>query len=207
MEVLNGIDGMALGVIIIFMAGFLYSLWLIVNAQGDLLVDDTVNTIRGGNDDQKATGMFLDLIKATRKSIVIHDDGDNSPRSVYNNPDVIEALRHRIQNRGIRVECLFNDADEPLKILDLARDFPDNLAIWYLEDERPIPDIHYKIVDGGKLVHLSRHDHGSDEREYVLRNANKWWVTKGTHRRISRAYIDEFRRGIKDRRRASSSSR
>ena len=148
MEVASEMDGMAVGVAVIFMVGFLYSLWLIVNAQGDLLIDDTLNAVRGENDNQVATDMFLSLVDATRHSIVIHDDGDDSPESVYNNPEVIEALRRRIQSPGIEVKCLFNDADQPLKLLELARDFPDKVTIWYSNGERPMRDIHYKIVDG-----------------------------------------------------------
>ena len=39
------------------------------------------------------------------------------------------------------------DASESLALLDVAREFPDNVRIWYLEGERPARDIHYKIVD------------------------------------------------------------
>ena len=192
-------DGLDWIVVVIFMVGFLISLYLVVNAQGDLLVDDT---IRGANDNEEATKMFLSLIEEAHRSIIIHDDGNNSPESVYNNPDVIAALRDRIEKRSIQVKCLFNDADEQLGLLALAREFQDNVAIWYLDGERSARDIHYKIIDGGKLVHLSRHDHGSEEREYVLRRVNKWWVTRGTHRRISRVYRENFEQGVKVGRRA-----
>ena len=139
--------------------------------------------------------MFLDLVKAARQSIMIHDDGNDSSESVYNNFKVIGALRDSIEMHGVIVKCLFNDDNQQLGLLNLARDFPDNVKIWYLDGDRPQRDIHYKIVDDGKLVHLSEHDYGSDERDYVLRKANKWWVGNGTRRRDQQGVQGELRSG------------
>lgn len=185
------LDWMVLG---IFLAGFAISFCVVMSVQGDLLADDTKKIV---NDNAHATSIFLGLVNQTRKSIIIHDDGNNSPGSVYNNEEVMESLRSRIRKHGIQIRCLFNDADEPLALLDLVREFPDNVDIWYLEGDRPEPDIHYKIVDGGKLVHLSKHAHGSDERVYVLRDANRWWVTKGARSRISKAFRTQFDHDLK----------
>lgn len=195
MAILGEINILNLGVGAIFTVAFLYSAWLTVDTHGDLMIDDTRS---GENDNDEASRMFLQLVEATRKGIVIHDDGDDSPESVYNDPKIIDALRQRIRSRGITVECLFNEADEPLELLDLAHEFPDNVTIWYLDGvERPTRDIHYKIVDEGRLVYLSLHDKGNDNRKFVFRNADKIWVTKGTHRRNGQVYMDEFRRGVK----------
>ena len=199
MEVAGEIDWLDWIVVAIFTIGILVSAHLLVNAQGDLLVDDT---IRGTNDDNDATNIFLYLVSTARKSIIIHDDGNNSPDSVYNNPDVIEAMRRGIQRYGVNIKCLFNDDSDELAFMALAREFPNNVAVWYWDGERPERDIHYKIIDGGKLVHLSIHAHDSNEREYVLRQADKWWVAKGTRRRISKAYREMFDRGVKVSRRA-----
>lgn len=194
MTILGEVNMLYIGVWAVFVSGFLFSVWLLIGAQGDLMIDDTMN---GENDDEMVSRTFLKLVAETQKSLVIHDDGGNSPNSVYNNDDVIEALRQRIQDCGIEVKCLFNEADEPIKLLDLAREFPSNVSIRYLDEGRPEHDIHYKIVDNGKLMYLSRHDRGQGDRKYVYRKANKWWMFAGTRRRISRDYMDLFNRGVK----------
>ena len=194
MELASEIDGLDWIVVGIFAIGFAVSLYLVASVQGDLLVDDTR---RGANDNEEAVSMFLDLVKAARESIIIHDDGNDSSESVYNNSKVIGALRDSIELYGVKVKCLFNDDNQQLELLNLARDFPNNVKIWYLDGDRPLRDIHYKIIDHGKLVHLSEHDYGSDERDYVLRKANKWWVGKGTRSRISKAYRENFDQGVK----------
>lgn len=148
---------------------------------------------RDENTDAQAAEMMVDLINNARRSLVIHDDGNSSPASVYNNDDVISALRERIKRRPrLTVECLFNDRDD-LKLLDLARD-TGKIAIYYANGTRPDNDLHYKIVDGGKLVHLSSHAHGASERGYVLRRAERWWAF-ATRRRISAQYRRHFERG------------
>ena len=195
MEIASEIDVLEWIVIGTFAAGFVASLYLVASVQGDLLVDGT--TTRGVNDDEDAVSMFISLVKEAHESIIIHDDGNNSQSSVYNNLKVLNALRERIESKGIEVKCLFNDDDQQLELLSLTREFPDNVKIWHSGGDKASRDIHYKIVDGGKLVHLSEHEHGSSEREYVLRKADKWWSNKGTRSRISKAYREHFEQGVK----------
>ena len=106
--------------------------------------------------------------------------------------------RERIQKRNIKVRCLFNDADQPLELLKLARaeEFGSHIEVWYLKGGRQEPDTHYKIVDGGRLVHLSRHAQGASERGYRLRKALRWWEFH-TRYRISKQYRDHFEHGLK----------
>ena len=190
------IEGAEWVVFAIFLVAVLVGTYLVVSVQGDMLVEEDI----GDNDDDQAADLFVDLIEKTRRSMVIHDDGNYSTKSIYNNDRVIDAIRNRLQKkRGIKVRCFFNDKDEPLKLLDLARseECRGRILIWYAKGERPSQDIHYKIVDGGKLVHLSLHAHGASERGFVLRKAHWWWAL-GTRRRISRPYRDHFRAGIRD---------
>ena len=164
-------------------------MYLALSVQPDMNVAEE----RDENNDAQAAEMMVQLINKTRRTLVIHDDGNDSPQSVYNNDDVIRALRERIERRPhMTVECLFNDR-ENLKLLALARD-TQNIAIWYANGARPDNDLHYKIVDGGKLVHLSSHAHGASERRYVLRKAEPWWAIP-TRRRISAQYRRHFNHG------------
>lgn len=117
--------------------------------------------------------------------------------SIYNSDDVMAAFRAQIKNHDIRVRCLFNDESPDLRLLELAREYPNNVEVHYMKGGRPPdPDTHYKIVDGGKLVHLSQHKHGESERMYVLRKPSAS-ATNGSRRRISQAYRDHFDHGLK----------
>lgn len=180
-------------VVAILVAGFLTSLYLIASVQGDLRREES-----GLNTDEQATEMFIGLLNQTRSRIDIHDDGNDFAGSMYNSPEVIGVLRERIEKRKIKVRCLFNDPDEPLELLNLARTekFGSHIEICYLKGGRQEPDTHYKIVDGGRLVHLSRHKHGASERGYRLRKALRWWES-GTRYRISKQYRDHFEHGLK----------
>lgn len=182
-------------VVAILAAGFLTSVYLIASVQGDLRMREE----SGLNTDEQATTMFIGLLNQTRRRIDIHDDGNDFSDSMYNSPEVIGALREQIQERNIKVRCLFNDADQPLELLNLARtdEFASRIEVWYLRGGRQEPDTHYKIVDGGRLVHLSRHARGAGERGYRLRKALRWWEFH-TRYRISKQYRDHFEHGLKD---------
>lgn len=181
-------------VVAILAAGFLTSVYLIASVQGDLRLREE----SGLNTDEQATAMLIRLLNQTRRRIDIHDDGNDFSGSMYNSPEVIGVLREQIQKRNIKVRCLFNDADQPLELLNLARteEFGSHIEVWYLRDGRQEPDTHYKIVDGGRFVHLSRHAHGASERGYRLRKASGWWEFKTRHR-ISKQYRDHFEHGLK----------
>lgn len=182
-------------VVAILVAGFLTSVYLIASVQGDLRMREE----SGLNTDEQATTMFIGLLNQTRRRIDIHDDGNDFSGSMYNSPEVIGVLREQIQERNIKVRCLFNDADQPLELLNLARtdEFGSHIEVWYLRGGRQEPDTHYKIVDGGRLVHLSRHARGAGERGYRLRKALRWWEFH-TRYRISKQYRDHFEHGLKD---------
>ena len=188
MDIVQGAEWLVLAVLI---AAVLACIYLALTAQPDMnLVEE-----RDENTDAQAAEMMVELINKARRSLVIHDDGNNSPESVYNSDAVIDALRQRIEQRPrLSVECLFNDCDD-LKLRGLARgQGRNNIAIWYAKGSRPDNDLHYKIVDGGKFVHLSSHAHGASERRYVLRKAEAWWAIP-TRRRISAQYRRHFRHG------------
>lgn len=186
------IEGVEWLIVAIFAIAFLVSLYLVISVQGDM----RLKIEKGENTDEQATKMFIDLIKSTRSSLVIHDDGDDSTKSMYNSSEVVDALEQQIRKHpNLQIKCWFNDRED-IKLVDLADgSYEENFRIWYSEGERPDNDIHYKIVDGGRLVHLSRHEHGASEREYFLRRAEMPFAI-GTRKRISREYLAHFENGI-----------
>lgn len=191
MEMIQGAEWV---VVAILAVGFLISAYLVASVQGDLWFREE----SGLNTDEQATEMFIDLVNQTRRQIDIHDAGSDSADSMYNSRDVMGALRDRIRDRNIKVRCLFNDADQPLELLKLARseEYGNRIEIWHLGGSRQEPDTHYKIVDSGRLVHLSRHAHSASRSGYRLRKALRWWEFK-TRYRISEQYRDHFEHGLK----------
>ena len=196
MEMIQGLEWI---VLLMVALSLLISAFLIMSVQGDLRLqlDTDLNT------DAQATAMFIYLLKQTRRQIDIHDDGNDFDGSMYNSPEVIEALQDGIRNRNIRIRCLFNDMDQPLELLKLARseEIQGRVEIWYLKDGRQGPDIHYKIVDNGRFVHLSKYKQGASARRYVLRKSLRWWEFSTRHR-ISKQYRDHFAHGLKNAKKA-----
>lgn len=129
-------------------SGPLHKLYLVLSVQRDLGLREE----SGLNTDEQATSMFIELLKETRRQIDIHDDGNDFDGSMYNDPEVMDALRDCIQERNITVRCLFNDANQELSLLELARtkEYGGSIEIWYLNGGRQEPDTHYKIVDNGR---------------------------------------------------------
>ncbi len=189
------VQGAEWGVIAIYVVGLLASLYLLISVQGDMRPEE-----HGPNSDDRAKDTFIQLIGKTNRLLIIHDDGNNFADSIYNNEEVISALRDRLRKkRKARVQCLFNYPDHQLKLLELARsdEFRQRIEIWYMAGDRPPDDIHYKIVDSGKMVHLSRHEAEATERGYRLRKAPWPWEIMTRHR-IGKRWLDRFDRDLKN---------
>ncbi len=166
--------------------------YLILSVQGDIRMDERW----GENDDEQAAKDMIKMLGASESELIIHDDGNGSSSSVYNNERVLEAMKKRLREcPSLRIRCLFND-DAQLKILDLAKSEPGKVEIWHVKGPRPQHDIHYKVVDNGKMVHMSFHDHGATERKYMIREPPRW--ARGTQRRICRVRRKHFETGVRD---------
>ena len=179
--------------IIILSMGLVASLvgwYMVLSVNEDLKNQEPESRI---NSNEEAAILFITLVRKTKHQMLIHDDGDNSERSIYNDDDVMNAIRERVKQRPrLRIECLFNDKDQHLKLEKLADgECRRNILISYLGGDRPEPDIHYKVVDKGRLVHVSHHEHGADERAYTLLKAEPIWALE-TRRRISSLYVKHF---------------
>ena len=118
----------------------------------------------GINDDDRATETFRSIVQSMRKEILIHDDGDQG--SFYDDPEIVRLIKSRLQE-GCRVRCLFNHQNPSLRLLELQgqKNFKVQYTPkWFLDEAA---DLHYKIVDGGRLVYLSRH-RSDGHREFEL---------------------------------------
>lgn len=191
MELIQGGEWLIIG---IFGTGVLISAYLIASVQSDLNLQESSKS----NTHEEAVELIIELLKKTKRKIDIHDDGNDFEGSVFNNSRVMDTLQERIRERNIKVRCLFN-VSEKTKLRELAESMSakNRIEIWNLRGERPKPDIHYKIIDGGRMVHLSNHAYNASERAYTLREV-KGMFKYHTCRRISKQYRERFDRDLKN---------
>ena len=122
---------------------------------------------RGQNDDKMAAEFFRELVCDMEQQMIIHDDGDSTPQTLYNNDDVICTIKERLGgNSDLEIMCLFNKR-ESIKMVELADQLP-NFRVYYVPASHQVDGIHYKIIDHGKKAYLSKHCAGSTERQYEL---------------------------------------
>ena len=144
------------------------------------------------NTDEAAVSSTLDMVSEAERRIEMFDDGNPDNESVYNNPKFVDKIREKLNIPGFRMECLFNEHDvsnlELVKQLGQER----NLEIWVRPEGAMRPSAaHYKIIDDGKLAHLSHHGHGSPDRKYQtidFRGEN--WFRRLYHNRM---YLGKYR--------------
>lgn len=124
----------------------------------------------GDNNDPQAVESFVWLIGEARESIETFDDGDKAKGSIYESPEVVEALTEKLRNNpNFAVTSYFNGPATELLFYSAFADHPRVQIHAGLEPEpaeRPEGEIHYKIVDGGRLGYVSSHSYSGQEREY-----------------------------------------
>ena len=147
---------------------------------------------KGMNNDGTVDGLFERLLQAAQREFIIHDDGDATDGSVYNNDEVMAVLRDRmLKNKRLRTRIYFNFRKE-LKVNAVAREIGDRLEIRYNPGPRPERDVHYKIVDGGMQGHLSLHHPGSGERQFEFFDCSR--ASGWTRRRLFGDHREKFER-------------
>ena len=148
-----------------------------------------IGVVKGPNSEETVRVYFQRLLLGADHKVVIHDDGEDSPRSIYNDPSMMEVLRFAL-DQGLEVHVLFNVGSEKLKIYELDDTF-ENLVIRRSPTGKPLrhPDIHCKIADEGRMGYLSEHDGGSLNRWFEFRNYSK--IVPMGRARYAR-YVDAF---------------
>ena len=158
-----------------------YACWQCLSRGGNIIEDR--------NSGEKAVVYFMRVLGEADERMVVHDDGDDVPGSIYNNEHVLEALERRLRDKPeLKVCMLFNNPGVQLKILDLAKTRRDQLQIRYRRRGRPVGDVHYKIADK-RMGYFSEHDEGSTYRDiwiYEFQSAPK--------KACERAFGDHIRR-------------
>lgn len=149
----------------------------------------------GTNDDEQAVSRFVDIVRHATKNLIVHDDGNKMPGTIYDSPEAIEALdRQLTEHEQLVVKCLFNVHDELAMVERLRQRHPERFKVKYRRWPWPRPafDVHYKIADSGAIGHLSHHDMGAAERHFEVRDC---LATKQTERNIEHGkYMRRFKR-------------
>lgn len=151
-----------------------------------------VESANGRNNDDDAVTYFLDLVRTAKEEVLIHDEG-NATASLYNDDQVIQVVQERLEH-GVTVRCLFNRRDQLRMVTELQRN--PKLHVHYLR--RPPPrhsDVHFKIIDRGKMAYLSRHLEGG-EREFRVFDCSK--SPRRVRSKLFGKYLTEFDRGVEE---------
>ena len=145
---------------------------------GALGIREAVVSPLVNNTDPVAVKKTISILSLAEKKIEMFDDGDSEYESIYNDPGFLAEVGKKLDKPGFEMRCFFNEND--VSGLEFVKRYGkrENVDILVRPEgaERP-PDFHYKIVDDGKIVHLSKHEAGAENREYQTIDYRKLdWV-------------------------------
>lgn len=145
------------------------------------------------NDNEHAIKRFLDVLDKAEREFLVHDDGDKTEGTLYENEKTVQAVRERLQTfPDLQIRCLLNfNAD--VKMAELGEEYGSRFQVRYLH-QRPADDVHFKIADGGKMAYLSIHPKGVTERKGQI------FEDIGAHERVRKrrlgGLIEDFNDGF-----------
>ena len=144
---------------IVCLGAFVFCAVIIIKMRAHL----AVRIRRDRNNDQAAAKWCRELIDEAKKDMIIHDDGNNTCQTLYNNTEVLKAIKLCLDG-GTTIRILFTRRED-IKLAQLEHR---NLQIYYCREASPKPDLHYKIVDRGRMACLSRHAEHEERKDYEL---------------------------------------
>ena len=127
----------------------------------------------GVNDDLEAGSRFIDVVQHAEHELIVHDDGNDMPGTIYNDEEVIRAVDQQMaKHEKLVVKCLFNARAKLALVEQLSERYSERFHVRYRRWRWPRPafDVHYKIADRGAIGHLSHHDYGAEDRYFEVRN-------------------------------------
>lgn len=131
----------------------------------------------GENSNSQAKESFLRLIEAANHSLETFDDGDKETESIYESNRVVNAIIAKLDaNPDFKLVCYFNAQADDLLFYQRLHDRDRvniNRGLEPVPSERPENELHYKIVDDGRLVYVSHHAFSEQDRDY--------WIGDGRH--------------------------
>ena len=149
------------------------------------------------NDDDRAVVNFTDLLEKAHSNMVVYDDGDNTERSIYMQEGVVEAVKKKLDDvPEFTMYCYFNNQEARDTLFCKAFDgHYDRVDIQTRPNGEIRPDdTHYKIIDGGRMAYLSRHEHGSSKREFQVIDCTR--VSDSDLKEMTDSLLGEYKQDI-----------
>ena len=144
------------------------------------------------NNDASAIQIVLELVKESTSELIMYDDGDVNPGSLYQNTGLIQAIREKIaKNPNFQVRCVLNRcAGETL----FEQEFSDSPNVSIRQRRSNENRVHYKIIDGRK-AYISRHERGQmDRNRKMIDCTNAMSRSKNSKPLALRRYFEDFER-------------
>ena len=153
-----------------------------------------VKIICGKNDSDTPKQYFKKLLNAAECSMIVYDDGNDMPTSLYADESIVEAVREKLNStEEFELKCYFNDDANTLFRQELAGLAGVEIRTGNGDAKR---DKHFKIIDGGRIGYVSEHDHGAEERDYEV--VDCMMVPDKDFNRVAKkalgTYMESFRR-------------
>ena len=168
------------------------SAWLWLRAL--MLQEVRVDAPDDPNSNTVAKAEFLRLLTGARKELLLQDDGGPTEGSIYESPEVVEAIRKKIdENQKFKIEALFSNPESTLFVQEFGGTDPHpRVAIRYRPDRAVI---HTKIADRRK-AYVSCHQPGSSVRNYKVIECPTgplaWLVRRHTRKVVLGQYLSDF---------------
>ena len=146
------------------------------------------------NDDDRAVGSFKELLAQAHSNMMIYDDGNKMKGSIYMNKEVVHAIEEKLRDMpDFTMRCYFNH-DENDTLFRKAFNDHDRVDIRTRSDEDRPDDTHYKIIDGGRMAYLSRHEHGSSKRKFQVIDCRR--VSESAFKDMTDSLLGEYKKDI-----------
>ena len=117
------------------------------------------------NNNLEAARQAVSLLKESEYEIELFDDGDDFEESVYNYSPFIDEVEKKLKdNPDFKIRCLFNEGNRKLKFIQKFVS-ESRVEIYARTDKERLPDLHYKIIDGGVKGIISDHKKGDSDRK------------------------------------------
>ena len=128
----------------------------------------------GVNDDQSAKDKFLELLHEAHRLMIIYDDGDKVPESIYMDAEIARSVKEKLDRYPeFSMQCLFNVDEPDLLFREVLKNTGPRLQIKMRDPKAPRLAIHYKIIDDGTKAYLSRHSPGASKRNFRIVDCSK----------------------------------
>ena len=143
------------------------------------------------HDDEVVVTDFLQLLAEASVEIVMYDDGDTSPESLYQDRRAVDALRDRlVEDPDFTIDCVLNDRNGETLFESALEGLPNVRIRSRASNPRRV---HYKIIDRRK-AYVSCHDVGQKTRGRKLIDCTDVPLTRGRTPIALRRYFDDFER-------------